>query len=405
MQEDKLTLKNVCALTILLMLNPAYAAVYTMMYALRRNTYSSVLLFAIALGFFASVLNMTKMPEADQLEYLKQFQQTDKVGFVETLKYGGSGKIREPFYGIYVFISYYFLGGTTKLFFFQTSFLSLFFHYLALINISIRYKYSSYLVITGIISLTFFTQFYGLTLHLIRQVLATGLVLWAISLRARNDISYKIYMPLMLIASYMHSTSILLVIMSFIPNINDRLTYKRLVLFVLLSSMMAVLFPHVSNLIYSGQNSDGFATYALARAQMAEGMSDNPYGENMDSKTLYSMAMPLMFICMFFYYKRRISVPPMFVNLCIMMCVFVCSVSYSPLIQYRYFFYLYSFLIFLIPASISIVRTTLSKWCCLIISVSMVSYFLLTFTKHWTYWEFPDILIYPFPILLLLVNY
>lgn len=382
---------------LIMLINPLIAVIVSAINALKNNKYTSILLFAIITALYASVINTTKLPVSDQSNYLWQFNNVEKVGFIQTLTYGGAGSIREPIYGIYVYISYYLFMGNAKLFFLLTSFLSLFFHYMTVINIAKKYRYPNYIVITGIVVLTFFTPFYSLTLHLIRQILATGIAFYAISLKMLDASNYKKYLPFMLIAVFTHSTSILLILLSFLPNIDKEFKIKRLIGFILFTAILAFTFPKLSESLLGGSENDNFMTYALSRAQTAEGLSDNADGANMSKSILYIVSIPLILSSLYFYFKKRKDVSPIFTNMCILMCIFVFSVSYSPLIQYRYFFVLYSFIIFTIPIIFK-TSTQLSKLYCLTIIIFTIIYFLSTYSKNYNYADIAEIISYPFPL-------
>lgn len=384
----------------LLILNPFIASIVATKRAFSRNKYSELLFFAIVIGIFASGINITKIPESDQLNYLYQFNQVEYAGFTKTLLYGGGGTLREPIYGIYVFLSYYILGGSAKLFFFITSFLALFFHYLAMINVGKKYNYPNYIIVAGILSLTFFTQFFSLTLHLVRQILATGIAFYAISLRLSNINKYKVYIPWMLVAIFTHSSSILVIFMSFLPKVNaEKFSYRNLFYLVVITIIFTQTFPLLSKTLLGGEETDNFASYALTRAQNSVGLSDNSTGQNMNQTHLDIITIPLLLICFYSYIKKRKDVSVLFINICIMMCLFVRFVSFSPLIQYRYFFYLYSFVLFILPITFAVGKQK-SKVFCALISIFMVLRFFISYADSvYTYGDIMEILFYPLPVL------
>ena len=381
---------------LIMLINPLIAVIVSAINALKSNRHASILIFAIIVALYASVINITKVPVSDQVNYLEQFNNVDKVGFIQTLMYGGAGSIKEPIYGIYVYVTHYLFLGNAKLFFLLTSFLSLFFHYIAMINIAKKYRYPNYIVITGIVVLTFFTPFYSLTLHVIRQILATGIAFYAISLKMLDEGNYRKYLPWMIIAVLTHSTSILLVLLAFLPYINKEFKFKRLIGFVVVTAIFAFTFPKVSENLLGGSDNSNFMTYAMSRAQTAEGLSDNADGTNMSKSILYIVSIPLILSSLYSYCKKRKDVSPIFTNLSIMMCIFVYSVSYSPLIQYRYFFVLYSFMLFTIPLIFK-VSTSTSKSFCFALSIFIIIYFLSTYSKNYDYAKVPEIITSPFP--------
>ena len=403
MTNNKNMEKGTLGYFILLMFSPIISVILSAINAIKNNRYNSLLLFAVILAFYASGINITKTPISDQENYLEQFYNVGNLGFINTLIYGGNGSIREPIYGIYVYISYYLFMGNAKLFFLLTSFLILLFHYLTIINITKKYKYPNYIIITGIVLLTFFVPFFSLTLHLVRQELATAIALYAISLRAIDHKAYKQYIPYMIIALFTHSTSILMLLLSFLPGMNKNLTYKRLVYLILVTATITLTFPRISQSILGGSDTN-FVTYAMTRASSAEGLSDNASGTGMNKTILYIIATPLILLSLKSYITKREEVPPMISNLCLMMCTFVCLVSYSPLIQYRYFFVLYSFLI-LIPILIFKKPNRNSKVSCFIISIAIIIFFLTSYDKNYQYAELVEIICYPYPLYFTITPY
>lgn len=387
---------------ILFLLNPVFSICFIASNAIKNNRKEYLILFAIVVALFASGINITKVPTGDQATYLLQFQQVRSEGLVSTLMFGGRGSVREPLYGLYVFLCNYLFLESSKAFFFFTSFLVFLFHYLAMINIGKKYDYSNYLIISGIIVLTFFSQFFSLSLHLIRQLLAAGIVFYAISLKILNE---KKYISWMLIAFLIHSTSILPAMISFLPKISEELKNKNLLFFLMIVIIFTFSFPLISKLFMGNGNDVNFATYALSRAKDAKGMSDRADGANMDQFYIYIIAIPLMLISLSAYIFKRLDVPEMFINLCICMCLFVCLVSFSPLIQYRYFFYLYSFLIFILPIAFKD-GSLKSKIYCSGMSYFMIVRFIFDLHKsQFHYADITSILFYPFPLLFSLTSY
>ena len=395
MNNTRSTEKKSLTYFILLLISPITSVLISAIDAIKNNKYHSLLIFAVIFALYASGINITKIPIHDQVNYLEQFNNVGTKGFINTLIYGGNDSIREPIYGIYVYVSYYLFMGNAKLFFLLTSFLILFFHYMALINIAKKNKFPNYIVITGIIILTCFAPFYSLTLHLVRQLLATGIALYAISLRAIDDRMYKKYILFMILAVFTHSTSILLLLLSFIPGINKELTLKKLPYFIILVTIITFAFPKISQNVL-GDGDSSFMTYALERATTAEGLSDKADGANMSKTLLYIVAAPLIILSLRSYFQKSANVSPLITNICLMMCIFVCLVSYSPLIQYRYFFMLYSFIMF-IPIYVFKMSSTKSKLFCLTISALMIIYFMTSHDKNYDYAELAEIICYPYP--------
>ena len=200
----------------------------------------------------------------------------------------------------------------------------------------------------------------------------------------------------MILAVFTHSTSILLLLLSFIPGINKELTLKKLPYFIILVTITTFTFPKISQNVL-GDGDSNFMTYALARATTAEGLSDNADKANMSTVLLYIIATPLILLSLRSYFLKSANVSPLITNICLMMCIFVCLVSYSPLIQYRYFFMLYSFIMF-IPIYVFKISSTNSKLFCLTISAFMMIYFITSYDKNYNYAELAEIICYPYPL-------
>lgn len=403
-EEEWISPIDLISLLLIMIINPVVSVILAIYKSLSSTEIKQIVLFAVILAIYASGINVTKIPVSDQEAYLEQFYRVRQVGFLQTLEFGGNGSIREPLYGIYVYVCNYLLFGNAKLFFFLTSFLSLFFHYMAMIRIGRKYYYEHYIVVAGILSLTFFTQFYGLTLHLIRQLLASGIIFYAISLKMEDSSNYRRYLPYMIIAALTHSTAIFLILLSFLPKINEEFSFKNLLYYILFTAIFTYLFPIVSAFISGGEDA-GFATYAFSRAMNADGLSDSADGATMNRVILGIITIPLSFISLLCYFKNREYVPTIFVNICLIMCLFVWLVSYSPLIQYRYFFYLYSFILFVFPILFR-PGTSESKFYCTFLSIFMVLRFFITLPSNaYRYGDVLDLLVDPFPLLFLINPY
>lgn len=372
-----------------------------------RYSYSGIYVFAILLALYASGINTTKMPDSDQENYLEQYNRVSEKGLYGTIAYTGelssgvSDLVKEPLYGVFVYFSYYILLGNNKMFFLVSSFLILMFHFLAIINVGKKYEYRPYIILCSLLTLTFFTQFFSFIIHANRQLLATGVMLYAFSLRVLQPQKRLRNILWLVAAPLIHTMTLLPIAFYFLPRINGEYNKKNFLYISIISMSFASLFLIVSHFL--PQNSSGLLGYAMSRAANAD-PTENGYLAT-DTKIVFGFSMMTIFFAFLSYIKQRDFTPPLIMNIAIIMSGFVMGCSYNTLFQSRYLYMLYSFMPFTVPFLFK-PNSLLSKVYCGCLATAMIIRFVILLPQStWKYGEIHELLFFPFPLLFTIHQY
>ena len=383
------------------LINPVLCLFAAGRYSMKNNSYVGIYVFAILLALYASGINTTNMPDSDQENYLEQYIRVPEKGLYGTIAYtgelssGSSDVVKEPLYGAIVFFSYYLLFGSNKMFFLFSSFLILLFHYLAIINVGKKYEHKPYIILCSILTLTFFTQFFSFIIHTNRQLLATGVMLYALSLRVLQphkrlrNIAWLVASPLI------HTMTLLPIAFYFLPRINGEYTKKNLIFILIISMSFASFFLIVSHFL--PQNSSGLLGYAMSRAANAD-PTENGYLAS-DSTIVFGFSIMIIFFAILSYLKQRDFTPPIIMNIAIIMSGFVMGYSYNTLFQSRYLFLLYSFVPFTVPFLFKPNSLSSKVYCSCLATAMIIRFVILLPQSTWKYGELHELLLYPFPLL------
>lgn len=312
-----------------------------------------VMTFMIATATWISLVNITKTITSDQLAYSWLFNNVSVRGFYSTVfeSWGGTGK--EPIYSFITWILYYICGGSLRLFFFTLSMMIYMFHYMATYKLFRTIDATKGTVICGVIILTFFTQYFVMTLHIIRQMLAAAIAIYAIVYRATER---KNNWWMLIAAPFIHTSAFFLVGLSLIPWIYSWMNLKKITI-VLACFLPIIVFSGTVGSWLGGASGIEALSYAGQRLG-DEGASD---GGSISLSILLTVFIPLG-ICALSVINHssvekniddeesRHYLPLLpIAYLAILVIIFVLSFSKTPIIQYRFFYYSYSFVPLLLP--------------------------------------------------------
>lgn len=191
----------------------------------------------IMLAIYMGVINATKIPENDQVQYMNAYRLVPHQTLWESMTniYGRSdsvGTTKEMGYGILNIIGYYLSFGYYPLF------ILLFTVVLYLIYFKSIYKLYSFCnltdqiphVIAACFILCFFSQFFNLTIHLQRQVIATAVMIYCIVSYCERG---KPNWILILIATSLHTSVVLFIPLFFIQYFFKSVGIKQILLIII----------------------------------------------------------------------------------------------------------------------------------------------------------------------------
>jgi hypothetical protein len=374
---------NIIIIITIFIINPFFGLVSTL-YVLR-NVRSDgrgyIFLFFVLLSVWLGLFNTTKVPVSDQINYLDWFNDVPTNGFWGTLSClgGTDGDIKEPLYGLMTWAGYYLFLGNEKLFFMAITVFEYFFLFYACYIIHSKAGFGKLTILSGVISIAFFTQYFSLTLQVMRQVLATSIVLYGIALKTVDG---KNHWGPILCAPLIHTTAGLFSLLSLIPFIFKRMDKKKWLV------VLSILFIIMSFNIFASSKitsalGGGAASYAIERVANSD---DGIYSGL--SPIFYIVLLPLIFISIRVLYLNRKRIESPLYPICYMfifLFLLIESFYKSSLVQYRFAFMAYSFMPFILP--LLFYRKSIKKEVYNISSsVFFFLYFVLTFDKgDWIY--------------------
>ena len=292
---------------------------------------------------YFGALNTTKVPESDMLSYIDMFNSVPHNGYANTLLYNvreGSAA-KDLGYSSLVYVLYYVLFGNSYLFIFMISSIIFLFYFIAIYKIGVEYNLPAYLIVSELIVIAFFSQYFSLTFHLVRQELATSLFFYALTFRTSSIKSYIVWC---VVASLMHSAIIVIVLFSFVPFIKQELTIRGMAVLVGIAIFFFTLASTLGTFILDNYELEGTVEYNVARITQMSGAQDKVKS----SGILYIFSLGLLSLSAFEMIRNKGNVVyPLIVNLCFIWCVLVLGMAVSPLLQYRFYFIEFNFLPFL----------------------------------------------------------
>lgn len=351
--------------------------------------------FFICMALWLGAINATKVPASDQLAYLSIFNNVPEKGFYNTIfkVWGSFGK--DPAYGLITYISYYLCWGNSHLFFCLLTFVMYIFHFIAVYKLFTKMNAGKGAIICGVLALAFFSQYFNLTVHLIRQMLAEAIIIYAIASKCTDGKNRWGYL---IIGYLIHSSTGLLIVLSLIPILYKKLSFIQISL-ILICFMPIVLFNEQVGMFLGGMTS-GIDSLSYSINRFTSNALDG--SRNLPLSLMLTVLCPLCYIGikkLFFDNDIRDEIRPM-IHIYFLLMLFVLSFYKNPLMQYRFFYYTYSFIPFLLPLLIKKTNTYANIFYIGLSCFFIIRFFVLYDKMVWQYASLLDVLLLPFPYLL-----
>ena len=344
----------ILCILIPLFINPTLGLVLgflVLCYSKQRETL--LVYFSFILALWISLINVTKEPVSDQYRYMESFKQAAQIPFEYWWGEVTGGNFKEPIFYIFTYISQIIFLGNEKFYFFFISLVNYIIIYYVSIRFSKAVKVGFIYSLTAIVVITFFTQYFTLTLHIIRQILAATIVFSAIVLRA---IDGKKRYFLLICGALIHSSVILLVLLSLIPWFYKKMNLIKLLICGVSLLLFVILFGLIGSYLMSNLGEVG-GTYVLSR--MKEGAIDTVGQISMIAVLIVLLPMILISIKLLLFDLPRNHYGTMknnddspfypIIYIFLIFSIFILAMSKSPLIQYRFFMMSYVFIPFIMP--------------------------------------------------------
>ena len=373
---------------VLFIVNPFFGMIFSIFIALispndYRSNKKELMLFMISVATWISLVNITKSIGGDQGVYTRMFLKVPTVSLTQYFngEYGtGSG--REPMFRALTYILYWITGGSVRAYYFIISFVIYFLQFSATYLLFKKLKTEKGAIICGVLILTFFTQYFVMTLQIMRQMIAGAMAVYALVYRAvygKHNWFFLIMAPLI------HTSAFLITIITLVPVFYSWLNLKKAILVLVCFAPVIILNELVGNLV------GGYGGNMLANT----GYRDS--GGTMSITIMLILFIPLTLAAIvnlkryktqYNGYYEGYSSKPSNVILPIIYCffllsIFVLSFSKSPLLQYRFFYYSYSFMPLLMP--LLIIKRPWNNVYWSLISVYFIIRFFIIHNRGWIY--------------------
>ncbi len=304
--------------------------------------------FFVLLALYMGLVNSTKIPVTDQQMYYEAYKLVPHRSLWENLTgiYGTHGDMttKEMGYGLLNVVGYYITLGSYPLFITVFTFALYMLYYAAI------YKWFNYIhvkkpyiyIISAVITLTFFTQFFNITIHLQRQMIATAVIIYSI---VQTIIKGKVPWILVIIGISLHTSVGLFLPLFILVSFFKRLTKKQILIIV---GAFALLISSLNIIAASLLSKLGGDVYALNRLQT---MGATNREEAMASGIVMLVSIPLVFISIKNISDKNQTCPA---NTIILYMFYLFNIVFSAFnpdntMQYRYFMMSYGFIPFILP--------------------------------------------------------
>lgn len=295
----------------------------------------------ILLAIYMGPINSTKGLAGDYTSYYDLFKTAKDLNLYDALLIMGGKEI------VYCLLNY--LGAlllpSFKMYAFVVTVAIYLFMYLSIYKYykSIEQENTLY-IISAVFILTFFTQFFNLTTHLLRQELANAIMMYVLVVRATEN---KINWPLIIASVFIHTTMLFFVPILLFPAFRETIRGYNIVkvggVFLLLAGLISNVGFFASLFSFSETLSYGFK-----RLNVDGGISD---GGIINFMFLIIVLCPLLIIALKqLYFSDKSSTSGILLsNALLILAILVLGSTSNPLIQYRFFYMSYAFMPFLLP--------------------------------------------------------
>ena len=341
--------------------------------------------FILILSIFLGILNTTKTPESDMLNYLSWFDLASTMGFGEYIWMHG----KEPAYHALAYLFHFMSGGSQYVFLVGVTAVGYFLILSSLFRLALAAQLAPIVLLALVLGVSFFPQLFSISAHLTRQFLAAALLLFFL---VGNIVDGRKRWVALILAILTHSSAAF-----FVPFLLFPALYRRPNLPIVIAgfaglSTMLLITPIVAGWLVTTDIS--LLSYIAHRALQGEYYSGEPF-----SWMIYLLIGGGVGVVLYKTYLNKIL--PQSVSrkgcylsfsLFIILSEFIILSSFSETSNHlalRFSFYLYM----LLPVVVVIAayRQPVASPISLLIIIFIPVYFL--FKLEYGHWEYNDYLI------------
>lgn len=356
-----------------------------------------ILLF-VMLAFYMGLVNVTKFPESDQIQYMNAYQLVPHQSIWQSLTniYGErtttGGTTKEMGYGLLNIIGYITSLGSYPLFIIEFTFLIYWLYFMAIKRFfeAVFPSYCVSCILAASMILCFFSQFFNLTIHLQRQEIATAVMIYAI---VDYAISEKYHFKQFLVALFavtLHTSVGLFLPLFFVKRFFKGVV-KRMQVFGVMAVVLVLLV--LSTVLAASLLSSlgGQEVYALDRMANAGSSTE----ETFDISFILIFNIPLIFISLKNIWHSSHPAIETKENVFYLFYLIVASFTLltpDATMRYRYFMMSYAFWPFLLPLLIKKKNSLLKPYLMVVVAFLFFRFYMTFESMPWKYASLEDIL-------------
>ena len=286
-------------------------------------------------------MNTTKLPESDLAIYLGQFNDVRHYSLLEYISFYQ----KEPAFYTFNYIMYYLTFGNYKVYILTLTVIS---YFALFMSLSIFYKHinpRNNQILFAIALAALFPQLFSLSSHLLRQFLASGLLMYYIV----NKIFLNKNKWWILLASiFTHTTIFLFLPFLYLSLFKNKITIQKAAIILPVTIVCGIYFDKILLFVSGFLNFPSFISYGLSRVlqdRVAE-LSELPL------IAFVLLGLLVMISLYFIYIKKPVDNRLVhFLNIFLIIPVFVILNINNSELCLRYFFFVYFFFpfIFILP--------------------------------------------------------
>ena len=333
---------NIVVLLIpIFIVNPLLGTLGVILLALYDKKGININCLIVFLSIFLALINTTKIPESDMLGYSFTYKLAHKEDFVSFIKTFN----KEPVFYTQIFI-FSNIGISFKGYIFIHTLISYIFYLNSIHKFQKAIPKSNLSAIFGIILGALFFELFSLSAHLVRQFLATSLLLYYSVEKLFYNKNKWWYL---ILALFVHTTTLLFVPFLFFSPLKSKLSITKGVT-VIVSLLILIISVRIVSPIILNIFGYGILTYAFIKSSQAA------YTDGISvSNIVILINVVLLSYGVFRSYisKKNNDNEVHFNHIIILLALFIFCMLSQPLIAYRFGFYSYFFLPFIVPVLIN----------------------------------------------------
>ena len=342
--DSKINFKTIGLILPLLIFifNPIFGISLAVLFALKYKSKLFLLNIILLISLFLGLINTTKVAESDMIGYEELFEYAKTVSFLDY----ANEFVKEPIYYVAMYVMSSVVGISFKWFVFLQTVVAYILFLFAIFRFQKKAGSATEIIIFSLLVGGLFFELFSLSAHLMRQFLATSMLLFYM-------VELCLYKTnrwwLLLLAVLTHSTVYLFILFIFIPVFRQKIEVVKLLLLLLLI-VMPIYYLYENIVLFMAANLPTYFAYVFMR--LAEGNFEDLTG-SVQEITLIINIVSIALTAYYYLYSDNLGESSSgmyyFLNVFFGLLIFTLLVVDFPLISYRYSFYVYFFIPFIFP--------------------------------------------------------